>query len=237
MLTQFRMPFQRHEILTGSTMPLNIHYLRRHNARRYILRVNERGDGGCVTIPHGGSWDEARRFALRNAAWLEERLRQEKLKATRVDDHLLFRGERLPLAEFFQKGHGHPHFKPEEMLAVPMTADLRSRAHAFLRKLAESELPLRVGELAGVHGLIVRRVLVRDQRTRWGSCSVKGAISLNWRLVQSPEFVRDYIIVHELMHLREMNHSGRFWKLVHAAFPRTHEAERWLKQHGGLLRS
>lgn len=237
MLTQFRMPFQRHEILTGSTMPLNIHYLRRHNARRYILRVNERGDGGCVTIPHGGSWAEARRFALRNAAWLEERLRQEKLKATHVDDHLLFRGERLPLVEFFQKSPDVPHFRLEQIPDAPMTADLRSRAQAFLRRLAERELPPRVEELATTHGVIVRRIQVRDQRSRWGSCSVKGVISLNWRLVQAPEFVRDYIIVHELMHLREMNHSARFWKLVHAAFPRTHEAERWLKAHGGLLRS
>jgi len=234
MLTQFRMPSQRSEVLPGNTMLLNIDYLRRHNARRYILRVNERGDGGCVTIPHGGSWAEARRFALRNAGWLEQRLQQEKTKAAQVDDHILFRGERMPLT-VFQKYH-LANSKLHGVIDVSLS-ELRARANTFLRTLAERELPSRLAELAAAHGLTVRRVLVRNQRSRWGSCSVKGAISLNWRLVQAPEFVRDYIIVHELMHLREMNHSARFWKLVHAAFPQTKDAERWLKAHGGLLRS
>jgi len=103
--------------------------------------------------------------------------------------------------------------------------------------MAWKELPGRVGELAAQHGLTVRRVAVRDQRSRWGSCSARGVVSLNWRLVQTPEFVRDYIIVHELMHLREMNHSSRFWKLVAEAFPQMEEAEKWLKAHSRLLRS
>jgi predicted metal-dependent hydrolase len=95
---------------------------------------------------------------------------------------------------------------------------------------------LRLHELAAAQGLAVKRVSVRDQRSRWGSCSVKGVVSLNWRLIQAPDFVRDYIMVHELMHLREMNHSARYWKLVHEAFPRTTEAEQWLKTHSTLLR-
>jgi predicted metal-dependent hydrolase len=78
-------------------------------------------------------------------------------------------------------------------------------------------------------------VLVRNQRTRWGSCSARRTISLNWRLIQTPPFVRDYIIVHELMHLREMNHSQRFWHQVARAYPRWREAEAWLKQHRRLL--
>src|ERR1700722_5801195 len=97
-------------------------------------------------------------------------------------------------------------------------------------------MPARVNELAAVHGLNVRRVSVRNQRARWGSCSARGVVSLNWRLVQTPDFARDYVILHELMHLREMNHSSRFWKLVYAACPRTDEAEKWLKEHSGLLR-
>jgi hypothetical protein len=82
----------------------------------------------------------------------------------------------------------------------------------------------------------VCRVVVRNQRTRWGSCSRRGTLSLNWRLVQAPVFVRDYIILHELMHLREMNHSARFWRLVEAACPDYAMAERWLKAHANLLR-
>ena len=71
---------------------------------------------------------------------------------------------------------------------------------------------------------------MRAQKTRWGSCSARGTISLNWRLIHAPPFVRDYLIVHELMHRRQMNHSARYWKLVADAFPRWQEAEAWLKK-------
>ena len=81
----------------------------------------------------------------------------------------------------------------------------------------------------------VTRVSVRNQRTRWGSCTEAGVISLNWRLVQCPEFVSDYIIYHELMHLREMNHSKRFWKAVGEVCPDWKSAEAWLKENGSLL--
>jgi predicted metal-dependent hydrolase len=78
-------------------------------------------------------------------------------------------------------------------------------------------------------------VTVRNQRSRWGSCSRRGTISLNWRLVQAPGFVRDYLVLHELAHLKEMNHSRRFWSEVARLCPDFAEAERWLKQHSTLL--
>ena len=84
-------------------------------------------------------------------------------------------------------------------------------------------------------GVDVKHVVVRNQRSRWGSCSSTGTISLNWRLVQTPDFVRDYIIYHELMHLREMNHSARFWARVEEVCPGWREAEHWLKRNGSLL--
>jgi hypothetical protein len=102
--------------------------------------------------------------------------------------------------------------------------------------LAAKELPPRVLEFATLHQLPVRRISVRNQRSRWGSCSRRGTISLNWRLIQTPAFVRDYILIHEIMHLREMNHSSRFWREVERAFPDYKTAERWLKQHSSLLK-
>jgi hypothetical protein len=104
-----------------------------------------------------------------------------------------------------------------------------------MQKLAKTELTLRARELAGAHHLEVKRVAVRNQKTRWGSCSRKGAISLNWRLIQLPAAVRDYIIIHELMHLRELNHSPRFWAEVEKVCPTYRAAEDWLKQHSGQV--
>jgi len=104
-----------------------------------------------------------------------------------------------------------------------------------LRAEAARVLTPRVFELAAQHGLTVARVSIRDQRSRWGSCSPKATIALNFRLMLMPEFVREYVLVHELMHLKQANHSRKFWRLVEAAFPRFREAERWLRTHGPSL--
>ena len=104
-----------------------------------------------------------------------------------------------------------------------------------LRARAESELPPQLLALAARHGLAVRRVSIRDQRSRWGSCSPTGHISLNFRLLLMPPDVREYILIHELMHLRRANHSRAFWRLVEAACPGFRAAERWLRTHGPSL--
>jgi predicted metal-dependent hydrolase len=92
-------------------------------------------------------------------------------------------------------------------------------------------LPARVLELAAAHGLTVARVSVRNQRWRWGSCSRAGHICLNWRLMLMPDWVRDYVIIHELMHLKRMDHSPRFWRLVERACPDFQAARRWLREY------
>jgi len=117
-----------------------------------------------------------------------------------------------------------------------VSADLQPAIQNHLRQLAAKELPPRVMELAGAHGIQVSRVSVRNQKSRWGSCSRRGTISLNWRLIQSPGFVRDYIILHELAHRRQMNHSDKFWQEVARLCPDYLEADRWVKQNGKLLR-
>jgi len=98
-----------------------------------------------------------------------------------------------------------------------------------LRERAMRELPIRLRELAATHGVRVARVSVRNQKWRWGSCSKNGHICLNWRLVQMPDWVRDYVIVHELMHVKRMDHSPKFWTLVARVCPEFQEARKWLR--------
>jgi len=97
------------------------------------------------------------------------------------------------------------------------------------RARAHHELPRRLLELSAQHGLTVSRVSIRNQRWRWGSCSRTGHICLNWRLVEMPETVRDYVLIHELMHLKRMDHSPAFWRLVAAACPEYKKARAWLR--------
>lgn len=112
-------------------------------------------------------------------------------------------------------------------VAIPDAAGMRSRA--------SKELPAQLLALAAHHGITVSRVSIRNQRTRWGACSSTGSITLNWRLIVVPDFVREYVMIHELMHRRELNHSKRFWKHVAAACPRQREARAWLLDEGRRL--
>jgi predicted metal-dependent hydrolase len=105
-----------------------------------------------------------------------------------------------------------------------------------LRERARTELPARLHEIAAQNGMTVPTVSIRNQRTRWGSCGRDGHVSLNWRLVLMPPAVRDYVLVHELMHLRRLDHSPAFWKLVAAACPGYRDARQWLRQNGPALR-
>jgi len=175
-----------------SPEPLEIHYVRMRQARRYVMRV--RPDGSLrVTIPRGGSQAEARRFAERHRDWAL-RQRSKVLEAKR-----------------------------------PAHVD------AALKDQARRDLPPRLLQLAADNGLSVTRVTIRDQRSRWGSCSRTGHIALNYRLLLMPAEVRDYILIHELMHLRQPDHSRKFWRHVEAACPHFRDAERWLRKHGASL--
>lgn len=104
-----------------------------------------------------------------------------------------------------------------------------------LRRRAARELPGELLALAGQHEITVTRISIRNQRSRWGACSARGSITLNWRLILVPAFVREYVMIHELMHRRELNHSKRFWSHVAAACPRHDEARRWLLAEGPRL--
>ncbi len=113
--------------------------------------------------------------------------------------------------------------------AAPAREPMPKEIERELRNRAKRELPGRLLELAARHALIVTRVSVRNQRWRWGSCSRSGHICLNWRLVQMPDAVRDYVMIHELMHLRRMDHSPKFWKLVEAACPTFQTSRAYLR--------
>jgi predicted metal-dependent hydrolase len=105
-----------------------------------------------------------------------------------------------------------------------------------MRARASVELRQRLLQLAGDHGVAVSRISIRDQRSRWGSCGYDGHICLNWRLMLMPPEIRDYVMIHELMHLRRMDHSRHYWELVAAAYPDYQKARAWLRQHGPSLR-
>lgn len=113
--------------------------------------------------------------------------------------------------------------------------DVRAAIERDLRVFAAERLVPRLRELASALQVSFTKVTIRNQRSRWGSCSRVGAIALNFRLVQMPPPVSDYVLIHELMHIGQQNHGPSFWRLVERACPTFRESERWLRTHGRLL--
>ncbi len=215
-------------------VPVPIRFVRHPRARRYVLRLSASLEA-VVTVPRRGSLREGRRFAEAHGAWLARE--RAALVAEVARTRPLAVGDTVLVA-----GAPHPIVREDArtlrvgMRRVPVGAvGVHEAMRRWLKATAKAELPARLRCLAAQHGLVVQGVSVRNQRTRWGSCSSDGRISLNWRLVQMPDEVRDYVLLHELMHLRVRNHSPRFWREVERVCPYQEASRRWLRERGREL--
>jgi predicted metal-dependent hydrolase len=217
-------------------------YARHPRARRYRLIFHRDGGARC-TVPPRGTMAEARRFVAANHQWLAKQLKRHEERAAErqtwaLGDNVWFNGEAYPIKALQDPSNPAAHIIMLGPICTeapnPIPDDLRRLLEWAMRRHAEEVLPVRTAEFAAAHGLKERlkRVSVRNQKTRWGSCSRRGVVSLNWRLVQLPEAVRDYILHHELAHLVHLNHGVRFWALVERFCPGYRAAEAWLRKSG-----
>ncbi|MEP6592882.1 MAG: SprT family zinc-dependent metalloprotease, partial [Acidobacteriota bacterium] len=184
-----------------------VEFVRMRRARRYILRLRP---GGIVrvTIPRGGSRSEAARLVRTHADWIrKERARIAAADASRwvPGGTIWLRGEAVPIIVSEDSGSPSVRYGERTVRLSGGVADLRRAIEADLRRLARVELGRRLEELAALHGVKVAGISIRNQRSRWGSCSRDGRIALNYRLLQMPPAISDYVLLHELMHLREQN--------------------------------
>jgi predicted metal-dependent hydrolase len=211
-------------LVDGQAFPVEI--IRRRGARRYIVRVTPEAIVR-ITVPYGAPIAGGVAFAERQRDWIarEWARRREQNAPWRSGAELWFRGVRVRIEVDGER----VRFATEEAGPLTGDSDLRPLVLAHLRALADTELPARCRELADALGLVVTRVSVRNQRSRWGACSSRKSITLNWRLVQVPVAVRDYIIHHELAHLVVPNHSRRFWREVERLCPDWRASEGWLR--------
>lgn len=209
-----------------------VRLVRHPRSRRYVLRVLA-DDTVRLTVPRFGSRAAALSFLRRELPWIE----RQRYAAARAAGSIMFRGVSVPLVTTVggDGEHGEVRFG-DQSVVVRRGETARAAACRRLKEIAAAELKPQLAAMAARFDLRVTRVTVRDQHTRWGSCSPGGGIALNWRLVQMPDHVRDYILVHELMHLHQPNHSRRFWALVDRACPDHRTARRWLKVHEDELR-
>lgn len=216
------------EALTIAGQQLRVTLRRNPRARRYILRFN--GPLNLLaTLPRGGSKRDAWAFIMRSQTWIRRQL-EKRAAASQATAEIFLRGEKFALET-------SEHFARIGAEIVPLNGELHHSIQRHFHNLAVAELIPRTRELAVQTNTEIRRITVRNQRSRWGSCSLRRTISLNWRLIQTPDFVRDYIILHELMHVREMNHSPKFWAEVESVCPAWRDAEKWLRANGRQIMS
>jgi predicted metal-dependent hydrolase len=214
--------------------------LRRHaRATRYTLRVQATNRAIMLTMPMRGSVREAKAFAERNGGWIAARLK-------RLPQAIPFAaGLELPL-------RGVPHtivHRPgargtvwtETGSDMPLLIVAGDRAHLarrvrdFLKREAKRDLDAASRRCAAQLGVTIKRISIRDQSSRWGSCTAAGVLSYSWRLILSPPHVLDYLAAHEVAHLVEMNHSRRFWRVVERICPDWERAKAWLNTQGTAL--
>ncbi len=237
----YRRPYEPSAIEIVFDKSIYLVRVRRHRqARRYTLRIQAATREVVLTMPPRGSLKEARAFAQKHGGWIAARL------------------HRLPEAAPFSHGtvvplRGAPHRivhrrgvrgtvwieigdDGERSLCVAGEPEhVDRRVCDFLKREAKSDLETTSRRAAQDLGVRVRRVSIRDQSSRWGSCSTTGVLSYSWRLILAPTYVLDYLAAHEVAHLVEMNHSRKFWRLVDRICPSAARAKGWLDIHGTNL--
>jgi predicted metal-dependent hydrolase len=216
---------------------LAIRYHRHKRAQRYTLRLFSDAEVR-ITIPLEARVQQARRFIENQKTWLNEQLELRRNSKWKDGSLIFFRGELVRLKTGWNGIQTRIQFGTETFaVEEPLGRDLALPVKRYLQELANRELPERMWQLSNLHKTKIVKVTVRDQRARWGSCSSSGAISLNWRLIQVPVAVRDYVMIHELMHISRFDHSPKFWSLVESICPHWRDHRAWLHANWRLLNS
>jgi predicted metal-dependent hydrolase len=223
---------------------------RSDRARRARLTVSREGEA-VVVLPRRMPLAEAERLVERHAAWLDRHVsritdQQAQLAARPSLGHgrvLMVAGHPCRISEVAasadRPGRGRVEVVPGGLL-VRLGHDGRGTAElleAWLRARARGAISERVAARALELDVRPGRISIRDQSSRWASASASGALSFSWRLLLTPPFVLDAVVVHELAHLRIRGHTHRFWALVERHAPRTPEARRWLRRHAHEVRA
>ena len=230
---------EREHAVAGRTLPLRI--VQNDRARRLTLRIDSGGRGLRITVPPGISAGEVDRFLHRNQGWLEQRLAKVPYRPqVRPDIKIPLRGVphiiihepgRRGMIRAVQGESGPSLLVHGDRLHLPR------RIADFLKREARRDIEALVEKHCAVIGKRAKAVRFRDTSSRWGSCTSDGALSFSWRIMMAPPPVINYLVAHEVAHLKEMNHGPKFWKLCEELCPDTERCKAWLKRNGGALQA
>lgn len=214
--------------------------------RKSVALIVERDGSLVVRAPLRLPQREIDAFVAKNAAWIQEKQAAARQRAETcggppgehrfaAGENFLFLGQAIPLQ--IVEAQAHPLTYTGQAFRLKRSALPRAGEffEGWYKAQARADFTHRVEALAARHGFSVRSLRLSSARTRWGSCGAQGSLNLNWRLVMAPPEVIDYVILHELAHLKERNHSARFWALVATLAPDYKTQRQWLKTNGMCL--
>jgi predicted metal-dependent hydrolase len=215
----------------GSTVRAEVRESRQARRLRLVVRP---GGPLEVTVPRGTGARALRRFVDEHADWIRDRLAERPVPVLALGrpGSVVLAGERIPLVH--EPGGKSVAEVRHGVLAV-WGHDPAEAVSRWYRREARRLLEASAERQAASLGLSYARIAVRDQRTRWGSCSTRGTLSFSWRLALAPPEVLDYVVIHELLHLKEHNHSPAFWRLLDVHRPGWRAQAAWLRSHAWEL--
>jgi len=222
-------PLVRSIQLSEMTIP----YVLKHSKKARYLRMQISNNGELeVVLPRGFQVIDAEKFIYKKLDWIKKHLSQNRQSRNKIS--LLGRDIKVTQNyDLFIKNH-KVKFGNDHLIIISPSGSKISIEEAFenwLRKLAKKSLVERVHRIANSLGFKIGRISIRGQKTRWGSCSTAGNLSFNYNLLSFRKEVIDYVIIHELCHLKEMNHSQKFWKLVERFCPNYKYLRKELKNY------
>lgn len=204
---------------------------RNKNIKRLKIEVKE-GGALLISAPLYLSESKCIEFANENAVKLHKMIeRQHALDAKKMelDGHFLYLGRKTPIT--FNPLQRKKYLFEDGALSLSKEEHFRE----FLRDEAKRVITPKTEDVASFYGVTYEKLSFRDTKSRWGSCSAKKTLNFSIRLVGAPKSVIEYVVIHEICHLKELNHSSRFWAHVAALSPTYKESETWLKENGRLL--
>ena len=212
---------------------VTVSFKRNARARRIVLRLGRSQGEVAVTLPKRVSRTAALDFVHRSRAWIEARLAARPAQiAFAAGNSIPYRGvPHLVVAGCGRRGVVSADPAARTLTVPGDPVHLTRRLTDWLKAEAKRELNAASARYAQAMAVRYRRIIIRDQKSRWGSCSTSGDISYSWRLILAPPEVLDYVAAHEVAHLQHMDHSTRFWRLVLSHCPTARTAKVWLKRH------
>jgi predicted metal-dependent hydrolase len=208
-------------------------------ARRFIVKVDPATGEVSVVAPSSRSLERALDFARKEKDWIAGRLADVPERvALELGSFVMFRGVEYAIRSG-ERGRtpvwvDREAFRPT-IRVVGHPEHATRRLLDWLKREARRRIDERVTEYASLLGVRPKRITIRDTTSRWGSCSSARSLSFSWRLILAPPAVLDYVVAHEVAHLRELNHRPRFWRLVELIVPDMQKSQQWLSDNGALL--